>query len=651
MIGLDSLPARLLTLALLHGAWIGLLTAGLAALALRIVPTPWRRVRHAILLASLGVVALVPVLATVLHIHNSADAPQEQFPAMAVGQPPAAVASVVQPLAALPPGTQPPSAVVADPITLRVAQTIDRVQPVLLAAWLMLAGPLLGRVGLGLLAGRRRWRSARDAADPLQMRCETLARRLGLRRVPRVRVHPRADEPCLCGPARPGILLPEAWLDTVAADPAHIDAVLAHELAHARRHDLPVILLQRLVEAAWWFHPAVRWVSRSLDDHRERCADALAASVTGNRLALAESLEALARWRLERLAQRPMRLQRKLLGAWLGGPVRPLLSRIQEVLGMTPKREHLRWWALAAVPLALLAALFVASSGLAQSDPVAAAADDWPQFFNDLDVRGERVDHPADPNRQISYECHILHVTANQWRSGLENRLSPVEGHASEPVWILDEATQKAFFADIQDDHRSSIIMAPKITAFEGASASVDLSRTTPYVASVEPVVRPDGGVSFQPQGKELADGLQIAMRGTMQKGSSDLETTLHRTDLVRLDTVTVPAQGADSVVVNGSVQVPQTIEVHRQVHCALPEGSALLVSMGYRDERPQPTGMSRSAIDLLATLGIEVEPRRRTREILILLTPRHVILESEEEPLATDPNVQKTSAPQPQAP
>ena len=44
--------------------------------------------------------------------------------------------------------------------------------------------------------------------------------------------------------------------------PLRLEAVLAHELAHIRRFDPAVNVLQRLVEAMLFFHPAVWWVSR-----------------------------------------------------------------------------------------------------------------------------------------------------------------------------------------------------------------------------------------------------------------------------------------------------------------------------------------------------------------------------------------------------
>ena len=109
-------------------------------------------------------------------------------------------------------------------------------------------------------------------------------------------VHPLLNEPCLCGLLRAAILLPEQWLS--CGDGRLVEAILAHELAHARRHDHLVNLAQRLVEVVLFFSPAVHWLSQSLRRQREYCADALAVRMTRDPLALAGALEWVARLRL-----------------------------------------------------------------------------------------------------------------------------------------------------------------------------------------------------------------------------------------------------------------------------------------------------------------------------------------------------------------
>ena len=73
--------------------------------------------------------------------------------------------------------------------------------------------------------------------------------------------------------------------------PRQLRAILAHELAHVRRHDYLVDLLHRWSKRFFFYHPAVWWISAQVRSEREHCCDDLAVEVCGDRsayVALAE---------------------------------------------------------------------------------------------------------------------------------------------------------------------------------------------------------------------------------------------------------------------------------------------------------------------------------------------------------------------------
>jgi bla regulator protein blaR1 len=78
-------------------------------------------------------------------------------------------------------------------------------------------------------------------------------------------------EPAVAGAFRPVVLLPVALLGKLTA--TQMNAVLAHEREHIRRHDNLKANLHRLVETLFWFHPAVWWIGRQLLEERERACD------------------------------------------------------------------------------------------------------------------------------------------------------------------------------------------------------------------------------------------------------------------------------------------------------------------------------------------------------------------------------------------
>ncbi len=87
---------------------------------------------------------------------------------------------------------------------------------------------------------------------------------------------------------RPLILLPAAAL--AGWEPQQLEMVLLHELAHVRRFDNLVNLLQRLVESLLFFHPMVWIVSGWVRREREHCCDDVVVARTQQPRAYAEIL-------------------------------------------------------------------------------------------------------------------------------------------------------------------------------------------------------------------------------------------------------------------------------------------------------------------------------------------------------------------------
>ena len=78
-------------------------------------------------------------------------------------------------------------------------------------------------------------------------------------------------EPEVFGIFRPVLLWP-AQLSNRLED-AHLEAILAHEVAHVHRRDNLAALIHMAVEASFWFHPFVWWIERKMIEERERACD------------------------------------------------------------------------------------------------------------------------------------------------------------------------------------------------------------------------------------------------------------------------------------------------------------------------------------------------------------------------------------------
>ena len=208
---------------------------------------------------------------------------------------------------------------------------IDSHLPMLVAAWLACVGALALRSAFGLAwIARARRNGGRNSH--WQQRLSNLAGRLGIRRAVGLRIVETLASPITAGWWRPVVLVPAALVARMP--PELLEALLAHELAHVRRHDFLVNLLQNVAEILLFYHPAVWWLSRRIRQERELVADSIAAQLTGEprRLALA----------LSELEKMQFASHRVALAADGGD----LMQRIREL--MAPHQHRSNWKAAVA---------------------------------------------------------------------------------------------------------------------------------------------------------------------------------------------------------------------------------------------------------------------------------------------------------------
>jgi beta-lactamase regulating signal transducer with metallopeptidase domain len=162
------------------------------------------------------------------------------------------------------------------------------------SAWAVGAALLSLRALLGLVWVRRLRTRSTPYLDPVLLATlARLAKQMGLRRALELRTIDTENGPMSAGLLRPFILFPAVLATRLPTE--MIEALLAHELAHVRRHDYLVNLLQSLVETLLFYHPVVWWLSNRIRDEREQIADDLATTATGDRPGLACALAALDR--------------------------------------------------------------------------------------------------------------------------------------------------------------------------------------------------------------------------------------------------------------------------------------------------------------------------------------------------------------------
>jgi beta-lactamase regulating signal transducer with metallopeptidase domain len=171
------------------------------------------------------------------------------------------------------------------------AQLIRTFVPWVTPIWLLGVSLCLARLfGGWLLTERLKSRGAPITGD-MERWVADLSRRIGVSLPVQLLESALAQGPAVIGWLRPVILLPASALSGLSAQ--ELRAILAHELAHIRRYDYLVNLLQCLAETLLFYHPAVWWVSARIRQERENACDDIAAAACGDRFLLARALHAL----------------------------------------------------------------------------------------------------------------------------------------------------------------------------------------------------------------------------------------------------------------------------------------------------------------------------------------------------------------------
>ena len=190
--------------------------------------------------------------------------------------------------------------------------------------WLLGVLLLSVRAAGGWMRAQRLTRRVGPTTAGLEQMLDTLKRRLRVSAPVRLCASALVEVPTVIGWLRPYILLPVTAL--TGLNDSQIAAILAHELAHIRRHDYIVNLLQTVIETVFFYHPCVWWVSKQIRQEREHCCDDIAVAIAGSPAEYAAALAELEQIRGAELAL-----------AATGGD---LLHRIRRVLGQPPSQSR-----------------------------------------------------------------------------------------------------------------------------------------------------------------------------------------------------------------------------------------------------------------------------------------------------------------------
>lgn len=264
----------------LHSIWQAVIVASVLAICLRLIPrNTYAALNARYLIATFSLVAL-PIFAIGTYLSIDLEPLETRTEVVAI-----AVAPIAETLV---PGVGVPE------ILERILSTVEPWLPWASLVWAIGVTIAAIRIAIGWIVMRRIvQRAGRPTDDTWRICIQKISQAIGVRTVVTVLISSDISSPVVFGWIKPVILWP-AWALT-GISPSMIDAIITHELAHVRRHDMVVNALQLCVDVLFFHHPAAWWISAQVRSEREHCADELAIAAMesakiGTRVFYAQSL-------------------------------------------------------------------------------------------------------------------------------------------------------------------------------------------------------------------------------------------------------------------------------------------------------------------------------------------------------------------------
>jgi beta-lactamase regulating signal transducer with metallopeptidase domain len=206
-----------------------------------------------------------------------------------------------------------------------------------------------------------------------QTKVSALAARLNIKYPVRILISSSLVSPAVTGWIKPTILFPLTVLSGLPAD--QIEAIFLHELAHIRRYDFLVNLIQIFVETIGFYHPAVWWINKRIRIEREHCCDDIAAEFLNDKACYATSL----------LNLEDLRMQTSQPAIGAAGNVR---IRIYRLLGIHNQAENRSNLPIALFAMFLMVSWLVYPLWANTENPSETGTGRWEQLFDGQTLDG-----------------------------------------------------------------------------------------------------------------------------------------------------------------------------------------------------------------------------------------------------------------------
>ena len=289
---------------LLHSLWQSLVTLLIVTAIIRFVPAVRSSIRYGILCGGLSLFTFTIVLTFLyLNVEDNTE-----------------VRSAVSVYRIYNAEDISARALEVPPVTSQIATIIHHNMPLILSIWVVGALLFLVRLTSGLIYSSRLTSTAVTINDGWNEYLRVAGERLGLQKLVLLAASSSINTPMVIGYFKPVILVPVGMLTGLTTE--QLETIFLHELAHIKRHDYLINLVQAVLETLFFFNPFLWILSDLIRKEREYCCDDLVIAQHGSKKAYVYALAQLAEARLSSAA----------FALSLGSDNNQLLQRIRRII-------------------------------------------------------------------------------------------------------------------------------------------------------------------------------------------------------------------------------------------------------------------------------------------------------------------------------
>lgn len=238
-------------------------------------------------------------------------------------------------------------------------------------------------------------------AGEWKKKIKLLAEKIGLPKQVQLLESAIIKVPVTMGVFKPMILLPVGLLAYLPAD--EIEAILLHELAHIKRRDYFVNLLQSLAETIFFFNPALLWLSSMIRDERENCCDDIAIAVTNNKTNFINAL----------ISFQEYHYAKPNYGMAFPGKKQQLLNRVKRIVSNNNKTLNAAEKSMLGFGVALLLLFSLVTAQQTQVNPDKTIrtikAEQKPYTVKSDVIRGFKTLRDESPIKSATFHADTLH--------------------------------------------------------------------------------------------------------------------------------------------------------------------------------------------------------------------------------------------------